>query len=275
MVPFSLALPSSGALYMSIPNSSIRCANIVLPDDADYFGRGTVDYVIEMTPDPQETWSDLSYQRVTTDENNTAVIPVCFSSIGKRLGNCSKPFTIRITAPAIGLDKTWEGGVCASSVPDTDTGTVPGGVDTPMEGLDDVDLFSVGLLERKKYNTKGAETAFTLQVESYAESTLDISATSDSLSITPSSTQVTTGPDDSYHEIEFTTAPMNTEGTYGFTITATARDCGSSAMCSKGVNGYLVISDQVPDLEGFLVSVFPENINVKNLNPVKYRITIT
>ena len=39
VIPVTHALPSSGSLYISIPNSSITCANIVLPDDGGFFGR--------------------------------------------------------------------------------------------------------------------------------------------------------------------------------------------------------------------------------------------
>ncbi len=169
------ALPTSGNLYISIPNSTVKCANIVLPDDGGYFGLGSVDYVLTMTPDPRDTWSDLSYQRVTTDENNTVIIPVCFSSVGRQLGNCSEPFTIHISAPAVGVDRVWHGGVCASRYPDFDTSD-RGSVRPPsdsMAGLDDVDIFTLGFQERKKYATPGQVIEFVLYKFDLEERTLE------------------------------------------------------------------------------------------------------
>ena len=76
-------LPSSGSLYISLPNSSIKCANIILPDDGGYYGIGAYEYEITMSPDSYQTWSDLTGQVVVAGENNTVKIPVCFRSFGK------------------------------------------------------------------------------------------------------------------------------------------------------------------------------------------------
>jgi len=285
------ALPSSGGLFISIPNSSIKCANIVLPDDAGYYGRGAVDYVLTMTPDPQDTWSDFSYQRVTTDENNTAVIPICFSSIGKPIGNCSEPFTIRISAPSIGVNKTWHGGACASDYADFDTSAPvqdAGGdaeAQDPMEGLDDADVFSIGFVEPTKYVAADEMATFTLWLESYADLEIGLSVEGgEGLYVTPASAHVSTGSasgtgqsgqsGESFHEINFTVGGVGQEGRYSFDVVGTAQDCGPGSMCTRQANAELVVGD-VPDLAGFMVSLFPENLNIRDLEPVTYRIAIT
>jgi|GEM_PF-1071864 len=274
---FSQALPSSGSLYISIPNASIKCANIVLPDDGGYFGRGAVDYIITMTPDPYETWSDLSYQRVTTNENNTAIIPVCFSSFNRNLGTCAEPFTIRISAPSAGIDKSWEGGACASEYPDFDTGSLDGGEDDSgsAEGLDDNDLFSIGFEDSSKYAKPGEHVEFNLWVQSYAELELDFSVQGyGGISVTPSTASASTGPGSSFRELNFTAGPMAAEKTYSFTVTATAQDCGSGSLCTRKASAELLVGQQQPELTGFKANIFPGNMNVKNLLPVTYRLTI-
>jgi hypothetical protein len=269
------ALPTSGGLYVSIPNASVRCANIVLPDDGGYFGRGSVDYIITMTPDPRETWGDLSYQRVTTDENNTAVIPICFNSFGRPIGNCSKPFTIRISAPSAGVDMSWQGGACASTYADFDTSFPASAPDDSISGLDDADLFSIGFKQAKKHAKPNESSQFILQVESYATLLIDFSVQGQGgIAVNPSTGIVTTNSDNSYHEITFTTDPLMNERTASFEVTTTVRDCGSGSMCSRQATAELIVSQDQQELVGFSANIFPENINLKDLQPVTYRMTI-
>jgi hypothetical protein len=277
------ALPTSGSLYISIPNASWKCANLVLPDDGGYFGPGAVDYIITMVPpDPEKNWGGITEQIVTTDYNNTVVVPLCFSSINQPLGNCSRPFVIRLSAPSIGLDKTWDAGMCASLYADFDTagpstGTTSGSVTPadPMTGLDDADVFSVGFSVAKQYIKPGETANFTLWVQSQAELELDFTVQGQGgIAVSPSTASLATGPDDSFHELGFLAGPMNDEKTYSFTVTAKASDCGSGSMCTRQATAELVVGQQPPAIDGFLVSVFPENINVKDIRNVIYRIVV-
>ncbi len=264
------ALPSSGSLYLSIPNSSVKCVNILLPDDAGYFGQGKVDYVITMEPEPSLTWSDFSYQEVGVDSNNTAKIPICFSSFGRPVGNCSEPFEIRIRAPGI-VDKVWHGGACASKFADFDTHG--GTADSAASGLSDVEVFSVGLRESARYTSPGGEAGFMLYLESQAELDITVGVEADNgLVVTPLSAAVSTGEENEFHEIALNATAPDTEGSYDFTVTATASDCGSGSMCSRHATGKLVVGDGPQ--QGFTVSLFPENINTREPEPVTYRLAI-
>jgi hypothetical protein len=275
---------------MSIPNASVQCANILLPDDAGYFGRGSVDYIITMEPDPYETWSDLSYERVSTDENNTGIIPVCFSSLGKPLGNCSRPFTIRIKADSIGVDKSWSGGACVSRYADFDTNVPPAPgagqagegqtgsgqqVQAPMQGLDSVDILSMGFVEMNKRALSGEPAEFVLYLQSHADLSITLSSqAAPGVSITPSSAQATISDGSRFHEMGFNVTAAS-YGTHYFTVTASIEGCSSASVCTKQAGGELIVGDSVPELAGFTAMVFPENINIRDLEPVTYRLTVT
>lgn len=272
------ALPSSGSLFISLPNSSVVCARIVLPDDMGSFQKGKVEYNISMSPpDPEANWGGMTHQSLRTDENNTVIIPICFSSVGRRIGECSKSFTIRITSPQSGLEKTWAGGVCASSHLDFDTArpVQPGQPADGAEGLGDADVFSMGFLSSQVHATPGQTVAFRLFIESYASLDIDIAAqSSQGLSVQPSSRSIRTSPENSFHEIEFN-ASSQQPGSHTLTVTAAARNCGSGSYCTRQAIATLEVGQEQPDLEGFTVSVFPENINVKELRPVAYRLTVS
>ena len=278
------ALPSSGGLFISIPNGTVTCADVVLPDDMGYFGRGQVEFMITMEPGVRDSWSDLSFHGVSTDENNSAVIPICFSSIGRPIGNCSKPFTITISSAELGTTKSWQGGACVSTFADMDTsvpassGTGNGGssTDDVASGLSNTDVFYMSFLAPKQYATSSETSAFTLMVQSYATMDIDLSVTpGPGMSINPPSTSVSTGPDDNYHEVEFNVSPISTGGRYIFSVTGTARNCGSGSLCSRTSSAEVDVSDIPSDLDGFSVSLFPENLNVRDLSPVTYRLTVT
>jgi len=277
------ALPSSGGLYLSISNESIKCVNIVLPDDGGYFGRGAVEYLITMTPDPEDTWSDLGYHRVTTDENNTVVRPVCFSSIGKQLGTCANPFTLRISAPSAGVDKTWDGGACASDHEDVDTTSMAGrgglgvgaGQPDPLAGLDSADIFAMGFSDSILYVTPEEQAEFSLWVQSFANLTIDLSASAQGgISLSPRSAVVVTGPGNDFHKLNFTVAPVMTDKSGSITIKGIVRDCGSALICTRKSTAEVVVGQTRPELVGFMASVFPENLNVRDLEPLTYRLTV-
>ena len=150
-----------------------------------------------------------------------------------------------------------------------------------MAGLDDADVFSMGFSERKKYVTVGQGAVFSLWLESYASLVVDLSVESGSgaggagIEVTPSSAQVVTGADNGFHELNLTVSPVQQSGTYAFTVEAAVRDCGPGRLCTKRAAAELVASQELPDLTGFTASLFPENINVRDLQPVTYRLAIT
>ena len=271
LLPFSAqALPDN--LYFTLPNDTVKCINIVLPDDIDAILPGKIEYTLEMSPGPYQTWSDLSHQIVRTDENNTAVIPVCFRTFGKNPGDEAEPFTLTITAPGL-PSRTVRGGVSVSGYPDMDTSQAQPGQNVSQIVNSQLDVFDMALKKRLQFASPGQAVTYILLLQSSANLNLDITARGN-LTITPSSTTTALSSTHPRKEIALVITAPNKEGDYQFWITARIRGC-SGSFCTKTVFGRLVVREEVPREAGWTVSLFPSNLNVKKLEPIKYTFTIT
>ncbi|UCD07868.1 MAG: hypothetical protein JSW41_02795, partial [Candidatus Aenigmatarchaeota archaeon] len=257
-------------LYFAMPNNTIECIDLILPDDSGFMGMGEYEYKITCT----SNWSDLTEQIVRTDENNTVRIPLCFSGFGRSNGECSPPFTIGIYSSMLGIENNWSGGVCISKYPDFDI------VDEEAEDEDDVwdiingnvDLFDIGFSLGILYVEPEKIATYSLLVESYASLTIDLDVKNTVLSISPLSETVQTSSSNPYHKIDFTINTPAQNGEYSFDVEANIRNC-EGTFCRKVVKGILVVNDTLPET-GVLVYLFPQNINVKNLDPVFFMLTI-
>lgn len=257
-------------LYFAMQNDTIECIDIILPDDSNFMGLGEWEYKIVCT----SNWSDLTEQIVRTDENNTVKIPICFSGFGRSIGECSPPFTISIQSSLLGIENNRTGGVCISMYPDVDI------TDEEAEDEDDVrdilngefDLFDVGLSPERLHSEPGQSLTYNLLVQSQAEITIDLDIVSSDLSISPRSRTVTTSESDPYHTIYLSLDAPGQNGEYEFEVEANVRNC-EGMYCSKTAKGILVVNDTLPET-GFVVYIFPSGINVKELNPVHYMLTI-
>ena len=257
-------------LYFAMTNDSIRCIDLILPDDSGSLGMGEYEYVITCT----SNWSDLTEQVVRTDENNTARIPICFSGFGRSDGDCSPPFRIGISSMVLGIDREWNGGVCISRFPDVDVSDEePENEDDVREILNDnVDLFDVGFPTDMLYADPGEPVVFRLMVQSYASLTIDLEI-ADGIGASPSEETVTTSPERPYDTVYFTVTAPSRQGEHMFEVVATIRNCNGGSFCSKKASGTVVVGEDSPE-EGFSVSVFPKSINVKKTDPVSYALTI-
>lgn len=258
----------SDNLFFSIPNNTIQCVDIILPDDMDVLEegiKGIVGYRIETTIGE---WGDLTEQIVWTDENNTAIIPLCFRVSDKKTGECSKPFNITISAPEINKTKTWKGGICVSGQKDVDA--APEGNDTREVLNTKKDIFDIGLKKYVRYGNPGEDVVFSVLLESYADLKIIVSANS-SANVYPEREVVSLNKENPKRVVEFRVS--GEEGEYVVDITANILNCYED-YCRKSVEGKLIVSEE-PERSGFSISIFPDNINVKYLDPVLFELTIS
>ena len=272
LISFLISIPNINALpdnlYIAMEPDKLVCFDIVLPDDMDVIVPGKIEYRILLNPpSSEETWATLTEVVVRTDENNTVVVPICFSTYGKRIGQCSEKFTLTITGNDLPA-KTFEGGVCVSELPDIDTEKISG--NETEKGLSDVNLFDMEIKKPVKFSTPNVPVNYTVMIQSYADITIDLDVESNGRLIVSKKVDF---KEEEYKEVNFTLKARNT-GIYNFSIIARVKNCDGS-FCVKEREGQLIVKNYLEREGGFTVSLFPKNINVKNLVPVEYRLTIT
>lgn len=257
IAPAVSAIPLGENMFIALPEESVTCIDIFLPDSMGLYSPGLRDFLIESNAAP---WGDITEQIVTTDENNTVKVPLCFSSFGRTDGDCSDTYTLSLQVPATGTSKDFQGGVCVSQFPDVDTGVPLDG--NPQELLNKhIDLFDLSFSNPVQIIGDGETAEFTLLVQSHADIVLDLHATG----LIPTTQTISLGHDDPTESLAF-------QGTQErpVSVTATIRDCPIS--CTKITSGEIKIGED--DRTGYAISLFPENLNVKVLEPVTYQLVI-
>jgi len=260
------ALKLTDGLYFTVLPNSTAEVYFILPDDVGT-GMGKADYFITTTAIPD--WDrDLTQRTISTDINNTAIIPIRFFTIGKSEGECSN-YTMTIQAPSLGLSRSWKGGICVSKYMDVDIVTGP--VSGPKEALNqNVDLFSLGFRTASKAVKPGENFSLELLVQSQASLTIDVSVASD-VQLAQKSFMLQTGKGSGASTLMLA-GTAGAAGTYQISATAKARGC-TLGSCTKQVTMTLDVSDSGPK-SGYSVSIFPENLAIKSLAPVIYSFTI-
>ena len=257
------ALRLTDGLYFTVAPNSTGEVYFMLPDDVGA-GPGKADYFITTVTD----WPvDLTEQTVTTEENNTAVIPIKFYSSGKKEGDCSN-YSVSISAPSLKLSKTWKGGVCLSKYMDADISKSGGDAKTVLN--ENVDLFSAGFRTYAKSSRPGEAVQVEVLVQSQATLTIDFILES-SASLDRKSFTVQTSQGSQYKSI-IVNASAPSAGSYDIILTAKARNCSLDS-CTKQSSMRLAVSGEGLQ-EGFAISIFPENIAIKKLESVAYAFTL-
>jgi hypothetical protein len=259
------ALKLTDGLYFTVLPNSTAEVYFILPDDVGA-GMGKADYFITTA----SNWStDLTQETQSTEENNTIIIPIRFFSSDKREGDCSN-YTVSVSSPQLGISRSWRGGVCLSKYSDVDI--VRKAAATPQAVLDtlneNADLFSVGFRAYEKTVTPGS---FSVELLLQSQAGLSIDITADSPLLEKTSFFVQTG-----RAAELKTVLLEgnaaSPGIYDIKVTAKARNC-SLGSCTKQASMRLVVSDSAPK-GGYSVSIFPENLDIKNLVPIPYSFTV-
>ena len=252
-------------ISIAMEPDSRECFEIRLPDDMGAILTGKIEYHVTVVPDSVESWLDLTELKIRTDENEAVGVPVCFSSVGKAVGNCSEPFTLTIKAIGSQLlpDKTIIGGACVSSTRDVDT------AGSGAKGSGAVDVFDLALENALLYAKPGEPANYTIKLQSQMGVTVDVEVTSGGKSIVNKTVQ--------FAQTNYTTATFTLKaaetGEYKFIVTGKVRGCRAD-LCSKSVSGTLVVTDQAVPETGFLVSLFPTNIDAKAMETVEFKATI-
>jgi len=269
-VPYAQSLQQD-YLYLSLQNNSFYCVDIIIPDDLGVIEEGITgvhEYIVYCTAGE---WADLTEQIVRTDENNTVVIPICFNTWGRQKGECLENFSMEVYAPLINKSRIWKGGICVSDFRDIENQEKTEGMSTQDFLNQQKDVFDMEFKKNIVYASPGNTTTFTLMVESYANITLDIHLDS-SAAITPNFITLRFNETEHKKEINITAYASQT-GTYIINANARIKNC-EGIYCEKSTNTRLVITDNIPEHSGFTISLFPENINIKELGPVEYQIYI-
>ena len=264
----------SDNLYLSLPNGTIGCVDIFLPDDIGVILPEKIDYTVKMEPSPLFTWGDVSEEMHTTDANNTVKTRVCFSTFNREIGECGAPFTLTISAkdrPDL-PERTVRGGVCVSRYADLDTSPAARG-----QNVSDVlntrkDIFDMGLDRAVRYAEPGSTADYTLKLQSYAAQTFAVTIAGN-VTASPAGTSLSTSPSAALREFNFSVTAPGKDGDYVFTVKAGPRGC-SGLYCEKVISGKLLVRKTIPKEAGWTVSAFPENINLKELRPIDIEVTV-
>ena len=278
IVPTVAGLQIEDNLFFTIPEgeeipANLRCVDVVFPDDSGDFPTGLETYTLTTNSE----WASLSYRIITTDVNNTVIIPICYTKRGENL--CSDPYVVSILSHTYNLSREFIGGVCVSGYADVDVisdALAQGILDTNTSPLDvlnnNVDLFDIGFETEKIHARPGEPVIFNLFLESQALLNIDLDVVDSDIQVSPQAQFTTTSSVNSFREFPYSlTSPLSV-GEYYFEVEASVRDC-DQAFCSKRARAELVVTQSPPD-EGFSVKLFPLSLNIRELRPVLYRFTV-
>lgn len=259
-IPYASAIPLAGEnIYISLPPESSQCIDIRIPDDLGAIPSGLHTYNIQSNAQ----WGDITEQEITTDENNSVRVPLCFLSFGKKIGECSPSYSLSIVEKSLNIAKSFEGAVCISEFADVDYPAAKG--DNPKEVINtNADMFDIAFKNPVSYVLPEEQGTFTVLLESYAKVTLELS----SQTLLPERKTIVLSKENPNAAVEFT---AQNEGEVS--ITAAIQGCQGN-FCSKKATGE-VKTLQTLNLTGFSVEIFPRSLDVKNLDPIKYQLIIT
>jgi len=257
-------------MRISIPPDDFIEVLVEIPDDLGVEEEFEFEYIIESSA--SSDWDSLTIQHLRTDFYNKNKIPIVFDTRKKEEGECTGKFEIKLSCPALDAVKIWSGEVCVSAYADIDipSRSSRNGTETIN---DHVDLFDAALIPHRKVAKVGEETEFKLNVESYADLDVELEA-GDEIDMVLQSASVSVSKSSPKKAVKVTVTAPDESGEYEFTVTAKA-DCdeGFCERVAKGILHVIGVDDTVSDLS-YTLSVFPTNINIKELEPVEFEATV-
>lgn len=265
----ALALPDD--IYITIPPGGGDSVVLVLPDDSGWAGRGEVEYNVTMEPGPARTWSDFSEQIVSTDENNTVLLPVNFRKSSN--ASCGERFTLAITSSA-GTRREIRGGACESA--HAGVSTAPA---APGQGVASALNQNFGMLDvafsRQGYAAEpGAQLNITALASSHqGNASLRVVLSAGPISISPAFQDIGLGPSGGQAEARFLVQAPDAPGTYDLALTASLQGCALDS-CSITRHADLVVGGSQPDEGGVSVLLFPGSISVSRGMPASFRLSV-
>ena len=245
--------------YLAMSPDTQFCISVIFGDH----GRGEYTLTIDDPAYPGAGWVDTHRTSFTSGSLNPVIIPVCFSTKGRRIGDEA---LLRFTLETPEEEMIFHYGVCVSKQEDAD---VAESSYNPCDAASShTDLFAFDLAESEKFSLTGEKVTFKLLLSSEFDLTLSLDKDSGPV-MNITSTRVTTPGE---HSIDIVIDSPREPGDYAFTVTAKADDC-SYPSCEKRVSGVLHVSPSTGQ-QGFRVELSPKNKNVVGMQAAAFFLTI-
>ncbi len=262
-----LLLPSVSALqlqdnqFFTLTPNETACLTITLPDDIGSDDAGKQDYLLTTTA---FAWADVTSQLVRTDENSTALIPICFSSSDRTFGECSDPY--RISIRSSNRTREWRGGVCVSGTRDIDVSSAPAASAADIRSIlsSTSNPFDAAFSSPRFSGTPGEPVSVNILIQSaaalrYSIRLLEPVALSATAATSPTSQQATS---------TLTFIIPASSATLRAEIQA---NCPGSS-CTRQIEAALIVGQDTS--AGFDLTLFPQNLNIRTLAPVDFQILL-
>jgi len=226
-------------------------------------GRGEYTFTMSDPEYPRRGWVDNHRTSFTSGPDNPVIIPVCFSTRNRRVGDY---VLLRSTLETPEGITTHDYGICVSRNEDAD---VVESDRNPCETTSlYTDLFSIGFVESEKFSAPGQKVAFTLLVSSEFDAQIIL----DKESGPAMEIGVTTVQMPGQQSVGISMDAPSQAGDYPFTLKAKVSGCNQTS-CVKSVTGILHVA-QPSNLEGFRVELAPQNKNIVGTQTATFSLTV-
>ncbi|MBI4182230.1 MAG: hypothetical protein HY520_04660 [Candidatus Aenigmarchaeota archaeon] len=250
-VPSVQALELADGLRLTVPPDGVKCVDIVLPDHLGSFEPGPRAYLV--TADAP--WGNLRELEVTTDENNTVVVPLCLFSSGVANGSCAD-YAVTLATLDGKARKSFAGGACVSGIEGAGLGE--GGTGEVLNG--ELSLFALVFQPATLYGGGGT---LTLQVQSEASLALRLEAEG----LEPAQQTVSLSPETPRLTLNYTASSPGE-----VRVRATIQGC-QGRFCEQQATARVLAGDP-PSRAGFTTSLFPLSLSAKAGDTVSYELAI-
>jgi hypothetical protein len=241
-VPFQV----QAAELFAINSGEEKCISVKFGED----GGGDYTLTLDDPGLPDEPWVDNHYTSYIASRSNIVSVPLCFSTIGRSLGD-EVILKGTLNTPTGEIDLEY--GVCVASVESTDviTGSVSGSV---------------------KFAAPGQDVTYTLRLDSMVPVTLRISQSSGDFTLGASESSVDV--DGEPEEVTISvTAPSQT-GNYPFSLMVSAEGCDIDD-CRREVTGMLRVEEPEDQPQaGFLVWLTPPTKSITRDKVVQFQVAV-
>jgi len=260
-------------MYFSVdPSQEYSCVYVNLPQD---LGLVSVDKDTEsvIEADKEESvWVDTTYNKVVVNPGVLNKNPVCFYYSGKSEGDFSF-YKVKIYSPDTGISNEMSGGLCISEYEDIDSGPNATKTTNICKLLNDnADLFDLQFKYETSFANPGETVTKTIYLTSYASLNIDLTSIT-TLQNDFGSQTVSTSSQRPLVTKSFKVKVPNKEGEYSLIVLAKVSGCGLE-LCEKEVEGKIKVASDFVN-EGFVTTIVPKNINLKDPQETIYRLLIT
>jgi hypothetical protein len=259
MMLIPAAAASQPITFLAMNPDTEYCISVIFGEN----GRGEYTLIVDDPDYPQRVWVDTHRASFTSGPSNPVIVPVCFSTENRRVGD---EVVLHFTLETPEEDIRYDYGICVSRHEDVDV--IVSGDDPCKASSSHTDVFNADLVESEKYAVPGERVTYTLLLSSeFDMSVLLDRETGPKMNI--SSTRVTMPGE---HAVDIVIDSPQEPADYVFTIAARAAGCDDPS-CLKRVSGILHVARE-PGLKGFRVELSPKNKNVVGIQAATFYITV-